>query len=107
MCPPTRSLAGLRRHGGANHVSRTTGEMFVGQIPESAVPGAFPPSAWPNGSQPRPLVHQSKGIRITRAQTPFPVVREKFRFVRCDVNVHRAITFAAFTGKTQVERLLY
>src|SRR6185312_11580165 len=62
---------------------------------------------WPDRSQSRPLIHQPECIRISRTQTAFPVMRQELRLVCSDVHVHRAIAFAPFAGKTQVERFLY
>src|SRR5262249_13602046 len=60
---------------------------------------------WSNLCKRGPLIDPSKEISAQRPNAAFPIMRKKFRSVRRDIYIHRAIAFAAFARQTEIKRL--
>src|SRR5262249_9170511 len=62
---------------------------------------------WSNLCKRGPLIDPSKEISAQRPNAAFPIMRKKFRSVRRDIYIHRAIAFAAFARQTEIKRLFH
>src|ERR1700730_7616780 len=54
-------------------------------------------------AQPRPSINHAKGVGSQRTPLTFVIVRKEFRLVGRNVDVRRALRFAGFARKAQIE----
>src|SRR5260370_33224665 len=56
--------------------------------------------------KPCPPLDEAKGISFQRPPSLFVIVRQKFRFVGCNIDVRRAFRLAGLARKAQFQRVL-
>ncbi len=81
--------------------------QFLCYVPQQRRMGEEVCNARHECCQPRPPVDQAHSIGGKRAQPSFIVMREKFSFIGCHIDIYRAVTFTPFAGKAEVQRLFY
>src|ERR1019366_6861694 len=61
---------------------------------------------WSERTPVRQTVGESENVMVQRMETALVALREKFRLVRGDVDLHRAFGFAGLATETQIERFV-